>query len=324
MRKKFNITTFGMLQIAVVIYGLISLASGYFGSMMKSKGLDFREFSAETLDDGIVAEGVITDCLKRPVENSKLDIFSGEDTLLIVKYQCVTIPVNGQYIRFWACNSDTIKKLESTLAGEKVSVPVRGRVEKVSSPDLTWYDGIENFDKTQILSEYVIREDSKLMEKAKSIGSGLLVLFGLLFIKFGGVIENRYESMLEDRTDHSNLENVEREIRYIRECLDKMYSAEKKLILETLFGVVLLVGGTAYLIFGAPVSLVGWILICVGLKKAWSGFINSDHGAAINLADRLNISTLQTRKDMYERFARDLENLVRKEKEKNELLQRLR
>lgn len=324
MRKKFNITTFGMLQIAVVIYGLISLASGYFGSMMKSKGLDFRDFSAETLDDGIVAEGVITDCVKKPVENGKLEIYSGEDTMLIVKYQCVTIPVNGQYIRFWTCNSDTMKKLESVLAGEKVSIPVRGRVEKVSAPNLTWYDGMENFDKTQLISDYVVREDSELMAKAKSIGSGLLVLFGLLFIKFGGVIENRYESMLEDRTDHSNLENVEREINYIRECLDKMYAEEKRLILETLIGVISMIGGMIYLIFGAPFSLVGWILICVGLKKAWSGFINSDHGAALGIAERLNISTLQTRKDMYERFARDLDNLVRKEKEKNEVLQRLR
>ena len=324
MRKKIDISTFAMICIALGLYGIVLLCKSFLGGQVGPSALDLKAISAQTIKNRQSVKGYIMDCVKKPVgDKGKVIGESAHVSKGLADYAVYTIPVSeGEYIRFYASADATKKGLETIVEGGSATIAVKGQISEESNLDTLWYEDISNFDKEKLISTYVIKEISPMESKALIAIGIVLILVSIFGIKSG--VSSRYESNLVDNTDHNNMENMERELQYIREQLDKMYAKEHSLILETLLGLFFMVAGAAYSIFSPYLPVIGWLFIAAGIKKIWSGFINSDHGAAISIADKLNISTLQTRKNMHEQFAHELDHTIQKEKHKKEELMRLR
>ena len=328
MRKRIQVSTFAMLCIVLGIYGVWILISGAMGRVAGARVTEFRNITAENLENGQVVKGFVADCLKKNQGSDRKIGLMEEVSEGVVNYDVYTISLfNGEYIQFWACNDETKEFLEKVVEGNVTegasTVSFQGKIVAKDDLDTTWYQDIKGFDESKLISDHVLRELSVFETKGITIAGIAMILFCLAVLKFGG-ITSRYESGLTDRTDHTDIEGMEKELQYSQDQLNKILDEERKLTLESVVGGILLLVGLGYAFFSPFYPVIGWLFVAVGIRKLWVGFINSNHGAAEKIADHMNLSTIQTRKTMHEQFIYELDYQIKKEKEKKEALMRLR
>ena len=313
MRKKYDISSFTILSVALGLYGIYMIIVGIISLFWDFNAKDLKDISSQTLRSRQFVQGYVSDCVRKPVGSDGMIGEFGSSSSGFSGFSGYTIPLqNGEYIRFWVSDKKTKETLEKMVSGENVAFALQGYVAKYNGSDTTWYQEIPDFDESKLILNYVIWESSRLRDTRKILSGAFICLISFLLIRFVFKIEVRRVNETSLNLEHYDIYQLKMELKLAKERMSKVEQEDKMKTNAVRVGWILVILGIVYCLIVKVLPVIGLMSITCGIIKIWTGFINSEHPKAMEIADKWKISTVQNRKDVYGDFISQLEEALQK------------
>lgn len=317
-RTTISISISFFVSVILFIISLVMIFKNGIGLFHYYHPTDFSDMNMSALRSGNYVECTIDQYVVKSLAPNSPNRYTGVSHSISKStfgglYDVYTIPMaDGNYIRIMINDKQVIDRLESFTKGAGEPVSVIGVVKKnkdLNTPDdLSWYEGVEDFDTDLICSDYVIEMAKSVSDMKNGLLSGIFILiFATLLYWYKGRIEQD-EKIIQDKDyeyiyahSYNNDNELSLEIEHIIR-LEKRQNTMKKWA----FVGALCFGYGIYLFIrivqkGEPVTTIflAFILFLVifGIKKMWDYFKNSNMRLAKKIASLFEWKTLPKEKE---------------------------
>lgn len=237
-------------------------------------------------------------------------------------YEVYTIPFSeGDYIRIAIGEPEKVKQLEAFHMGkgEPVTFMARIREDNLWS-DTDWYDGIENLDKSRIVRDYALWEETdKGIKDGLYLGIYMLLFAVFLYWRSGGIHITEEEDELNLEKLYANTFNKFNELEILKNRLPKYEKQMQSLKRWAKVGLCCVLLGMFFVfkMYDKGLLLPGIFFTIYGAKEMWSYFINSGQKMAIKIGDFMRINTLYRKQELTRKKVEYLRKQVGQSTEEN-------
>ena len=304
--KKIHISRMTIISLFILMISICGIAACIIKIYAYHHARPLAYFSEDSLKPDKYVSGTITSYVvstswpKGPdVDYSIYSFGEFYNTITYEKFVAYIIPFNdGQYIRIWIKDQESLALLRESHDGLHVNVPFVGKIEALYVP-YSYNDDYLGFDHNKIIKDYVIFQKNLSKEKFWIKVCLLGTMISLFLYWFKGRIEVSevvYENKKSQGIPIPRYADISSEIA-IAESHIRMYEKlEKDYRTWGCIGVICIVIGV-FVKFGSFSALVVCILLTGwGIKQFWTYFINSKNRLAVFIANLCNISTLQIKR----------------------------
>lgn len=275
-----TISKSGILWCLVLLIACLLLGKGFSNQARLWEATDLSELNATNWEYGDYVHGDITTFIKDTDNRGCSGTYD--------EFHEYTIPVSeGKYVRIYAGNNTTKKRLDEACRQDSFSIPFMGILKKNMIASLysrydKFYDQVNDFDQEQIISDLVIIQTTRAqINNTLYLGAELFVI--CLALRLLGVLppiikaEKSWTPAAKKYT--SAYCNPEFELESEIQKIEKLQIRLSKLKKDMYIGMVLLVIGLVLFIIGFPIAMwhFGFLLMIIGIPLIWWYMIHMDN-----------------------------------------------
>lgn len=325
MRTNISISKRIVINIIIFVIGLILLSGGVKSYYKYKHAIPIKDLNEWDCKEGKYVIGNIDEYVVKKMAGT--DKYAGISSTLLTltgkAYNFYTIPIaQNSYIRIMISDNSILDKLKNFTVGKGEGVYFEGEI--INSPieiSLKWYDGIEGFNKEDVVKSYVIKEINIKRKKDLTYIGFLLVIFSvLLFYSSGGVNsvitkENDIDDTKPKNNNYANSYNKSNELLLEKNKLQLFEKRLSELKKKCFVGFILL-GLGVYIVVGfhfLEIKLIGILLIIYSVRCIWRYFINSGSEPALWLVRKFGLESVSVKIEECRINVWEIEGLLEKE-----------
>lgn len=179
-----------------LVIGIFCVACGIHSLVKEKRVMDFASIDVGTCVQGEYVSGNIDSYVVKNLVDLGDGRPSGISVVLLTggrEYSFYTIPIkDNQYIRIMVSDPNKVEELEKLYRGRESGILFEGEIVKAPvAVNDKWYEdimGTENFDVSDIIADYVVRETDFKNKRSWFYAGVVLLLYACLqFLTIGGL-----------------------------------------------------------------------------------------------------------------------------------------